>query len=125
MPLQRRQNVTNRPCGVPEVDLRDHLRRHRMTVNRVGASALFDLPSASEPVVARPLIDVKGSRLLVLRHEVVVLRRDHLEFHLGWADRAVFAALVRRLPPMLRRHRLITPGTILRSHRRLVAKKRT
>ncbi|MCA1708436.1 MAG: integrase core domain-containing protein, partial [Actinobacteria bacterium] len=37
----------------------------------------------------------------------------------------VFAALVRRLPHMLRRHRLITPGTILRWHRRLIAKKWT
>jgi hypothetical protein len=32
------------------------------------------------------------------------------------------AALIRRLPQTLRRHRLVTPGTILRWHRRLVAK---
>jgi putative transposase len=37
----------------------------------------------------------------------------------------VFAALVRALPTMLRGHRLVTPGTILRWHRRLVAKKWT
>jgi putative transposase len=37
----------------------------------------------------------------------------------------VFAALVRTLPMMLRRHRLVTPGTILRWHRRLIAKKWT
>jgi hypothetical protein len=37
----------------------------------------------------------------------------------------VLAALIRRLPPSLRSHRLITPVTILRWHRRLVPKKWT
>jgi putative transposase len=58
---------------------------------------------------------IKDVELPALRHEVAVLRRTNPTPRLmDWSDRAVFAALIRRLPTILRGYRLVSPRTILR-----------
>ncbi|MDT5232135.1 MAG: putative transposase [Mycobacterium sp.] len=64
----------------------------------------------------------KDVELILLRHEISVLRRQTPRPRLEPADRLILAAFARHLPGPLRKFRLVSPGTLLRWHRELLAR---
>ena len=74
-------------------------------------------------VRSRRGLQVKDIELLVLRHELELLRRKVAQPKLRPADRALLAAAACHLPRPARSGRLVTPRTLLRWHRALVRRK--
>jgi putative transposase len=67
----------------------------------------------------------KELEIVVLRHELSVLRRQTRRPQLTMTDRVLLAAASRLLPRSSWRSFLVTPATLLRWHRRLVARRWT
>ena len=67
----------------------------------------------------------KEAEILVLRHQLAVLRRQIARPKPSWADRALISALARLLPKARRVGLLVTPGTLLRWHADLVRRRWT
>jgi hypothetical protein len=113
----------SRPWPVTSVDRCSRAVEHDR--ERVVTPALPDLRSASRlAVVARPHPGFQRHRAArpTPRGRRTPQNQPEAPPELGRPSRV--AALIRRLPTVLRdHHRLVTPATVLRWHRRLIAKK--
>src|SRR5436190_12625848 len=100
----------------------------RETVGRIGGMAFSFLYLAVRAVLGALVrsqrgLDVKDVELLVLRHELAILRRQVARPKLRMADRALLAAAGVHLPRTQQGSLLVTPRTLLRWHRALVRRK--
>src|SRR5512132_2478224 len=73
----------------------------------------------------RPTPDAKDMEIAVLRHQLVVLRRQVARPRYAPSDRLVLAVLARLLPRERWSAFLVTPATLLRWHRELVRRRWT
>jgi putative transposase len=81
---------------------------------------------ALQLVLLRPRsTEFKDLEIVVLRHQLAVLHRHAGRPHLTTSDRVFLAAASRLLPRSRWRSFLVTPTTLLRWHRRLVARRWT
>jgi hypothetical protein len=62
----------------------------------------------------------KTAEILLLRHEIAILRRQVKQPRRSWADRALITALAGLMPKRRRLHLFVTPATLVRWHRALV-----
>jgi putative transposase len=69
--------------------------------------------------------ELKDLEIIVLRHELAILRRKAQRPAITAVDRVFLAAASRVLPRAQWRSFIVTPATLLRWHRRLVAKRWT
>src|SRR6266516_966592 len=118
--------MIDRPCGLKGANIGVALLGAR--AGRIGGMAFSFLYLVVRALIgalvrSRRGLHVKDVELLVLRHELEILRRQVARPELRMVDRALLAAAARHLPRSSRGVLLVTPRTLLRWHQGLVGRK--